>query len=118
MPNLADLMAKETLTQQERAQLRDRINVLEASLSNMKKMLNKSTTGLDADTVDGHHGTGAVGELLVLPPATETAYAYEMLHVTPDHTIDADSTTLGELADFACTIALDLIALKVFCTPK
>jgi hypothetical protein len=40
MPNLADLMAKETLTQQERAQLRDRINVLEASLSNMKKLLN------------------------------------------------------------------------------
>jgi hypothetical protein len=118
MADLSELMLKEKRTAYESEQLKQRIHVLEAMLSNMNKLLKKTTTGIDADTVDGYHASGLPNGLLVLPPVTVVDYAYELTHVSEDHTFDADSTTLDELADIVGTIINDLIALNIFCVPK
>jgi len=118
MATLDDLLTRDRLTTLEREQLRDHLRALQAMISNMNKLINKSLTGTDTDTVDGYHASGLPNGLLVLPPVTVTDYAYEVSHVSEDHTFDADSTTLGELADIVGTIINDLIALNIFCVPK
>ena len=119
MPELAELLTNSNRTNQEDAQLRERIRALEALLSNMQKLLNKSTTGIDADTVDGHHGTSlGSGYLFVLPSQNPPDYAFEVSNCTPDAVLDCDSTTLGELADVVGTIINKLIDLNIFYVPK
>ncbi len=105
MSEIADLLAKETLTGAERQRLRDRFTVLEAQLSNMRALLNKTVTGTDSDMVDGYHAGTEPGQLCI---RDDTPKYWLTGTLVADRAFDVEAADLAELRMVVGTLISDL----------